>query len=424
MNQDETFKSLEAAFKANDAGLLTKLLDEHPELKKRINDPLPHHCFGSTPLLAAVGRGSKELVEALLAAGANINGRSDWWAGSFGVLDSDSGLEEFLIERGANVDAHAAARLNKLGRLKELVEENPEAVHARGGDGQTPLHFAATIEIADYLLANGAEIDALDIDHESTPAQYMIRDRQQIARHLVKRGCKTDLLMASALGDLELVKGFLEANPEAIHMSVSEEYFPKKNPKSGGTIYIWTLGQNKTAHVIAREFGREEVYEFLMSRTPEGLKLALACEAGDEKLVRSLLTNQPSLSHSLSEEERNKVVYAAEGNKQTAVKLMLEAGWPIDAKGKHGATALHWAAFHGNSEMIRTLLRFGPPLEARDRDFNGTPMGWALHGSEHGWHAQTGDYAGAVEALAKAGAQIPDGNEGSEKVKAVLKRLA
>jgi len=64
--------------------------------------------------------------------------------------------------------------------LKKLVSANPEVVHARGGDGQTPLHFAATVEIAEYLLDHGADIDARDIDHESTPAQYMVRKRQEI----------------------------------------------------------------------------------------------------------------------------------------------------------------------------------------------------------------------------------------------------
>ena len=35
-----------------------------------------------------------------------------------------------------------------------------------------------------------ADMDALDIDHESTPAQWMVRDRPQVARHLVARGCR------------------------------------------------------------------------------------------------------------------------------------------------------------------------------------------------------------------------------------------
>jgi ankyrin repeat protein len=69
----------------------------------------------------------------------------------------------FLIERGATVDVHTAAHLGMLERLKELVSANPELVHARGSDGQTPLHFAPTIETARYLLDHGAEINARDV---------------------------------------------------------------------------------------------------------------------------------------------------------------------------------------------------------------------------------------------------------------------
>ena len=59
-------------------------------------------------------------------------------------------------------------------------------MHARGGDGQTPLHFASTVEVAEFLLENGAEIDARDVDHESTPAQYMLRVEQK--RHYPQTG--------------------------------------------------------------------------------------------------------------------------------------------------------------------------------------------------------------------------------------------
>ncbi len=78
-------------------------------------------------------------------------------------------------------------------------------MHARGGDGQTPLHFARTVEIAAFLLDHGADIDALDIDHESTPAQWMLGDRLEVARYLVQQGCTTDILLAAAAGDVDCV---------------------------------------------------------------------------------------------------------------------------------------------------------------------------------------------------------------------------
>src|SRR5262249_40580460 len=164
----------------------------------------------------------------VLRAGADVNARSHSWAGGLSVLDECAhDMAAFLIERGAILDAHAAARLGMFQELQGLVAANPDAVAARGANGQTPLPFAPTIEIAQYLLERGAEIDARDRQPESTPAQHMLRviqgrhyrrDRQDIARHLVERGCRTDLLMAAALGDLALARRRLEADPSCVRM--------------------------------------------------------------------------------------------------------------------------------------------------------------------------------------------------------------
>src|SRR5260370_26748162 len=192
ISQSDPMQALKTAILAGDTAGVARTLDRFPELKEKLNDSLPDYAFGGTALLAAVQRRNKDLIDLLLQAGADINARSHWWAGSFGVLDNDHGLAPFLIERGAVVDAHAAARLGMLDKLKELVSVKPELVHARGGDGQTPLHFAATVEIAKYILSQGANINARDIDHESAPVQWMIRDRQTVARYLVQHGCQTD----------------------------------------------------------------------------------------------------------------------------------------------------------------------------------------------------------------------------------------
>src|SRR5437763_3645450 len=132
----------------NDAARMAQVLEEHPELKVRINEPVG--AFDSPAIIHAR---SRQMLDVLLAAGADINARSRWWAGGFGLLDeAKPELAAYAIQRGAEVTAHAAARLGMLEKLKQLVTANPELVHAKGGDGQTPLHVASTIEIATYLL--------------------------------------------------------------------------------------------------------------------------------------------------------------------------------------------------------------------------------------------------------------------------------
>jgi ankyrin repeat protein len=424
---------LKAAVCDSDAPRVADLLKKHPELRARIDDPLPDYGFGQQALFAAVQRSDRATIDVLLEAGADIRKRTEWWAGGFGVLDDcDPSLVEFLIERGAAVDAHSAARLGMLPKLRELVGADPGVVHARGGDGQTPLHFASTVEVAEFLLESGAEIDARDVDHESTAAQYMLRvdqrrhypsDRQDVARYLVSRGCHTDLLMAAALGERELVRHHLDRDPACIRMSVAEEWFPKQDPRAGGTIYIWTLGSHRTAHSVARDFGHEDIFQLLMERTPEELKLSLACELGDEAAFREFLSKHPDAATTLSEAAKSKLPNAAQTNNTEAVRLMLEAGWPVDTPGEMGATALHWAGFHGNAEMARQILRFHPTLELKSREYAGTALSWAVYGSGNGWHRETGDYVGTVRALLEAGATLPPHAEDLEPSDAVLEVL-
>ncbi|MGA2579496.1 MAG: ankyrin repeat domain-containing protein [Bryobacteraceae bacterium] len=426
-------QALKAAVCDTDAARVRAVLTRYPELQPRIDDPLPDYGFGQQALFAAVQRSDRATIDVLLRAGANIRKRTEWWAGGFGVLDDcDPSMVEFLTERGAVLDAHAASRLGMMAKLREFVAADPGLIHARGGDGQTPLHFASTVEVAEFLLANGAEIDARDVDHESTPAQYMLRveqwrhyprDRQDVARYLVSRGCRTDILMAAALGDADLVRRHLDADAECIRMSVSEKWFPKQDPRAGGTIYIWKLGANRTAHSVARDFGHEEVFQLLMERTPEDLKLALACELGDEAVFHEFLSKHPEAPKTLSEADRRKLPDAGQNNNTKAVRLMLEAGWPVDTPGEMGATALHWAGFNGNAEMAREILRFHPALELKSREYEGTALGWAVFGSGNGWRRDTGDYVGTVQALLEAGAVVPPNAEDLEPSEAVLEVL-
>jgi ankyrin repeat protein len=407
------------AFKEDDAALFRKLVERYPEAKAKINEPVA--SFDSPAIIHVR---SREMLDALLEAGADINGRSRWWAGGFGLLDcAEPKLAAYAIKRGAVVDAHSAARLGMLDKLRELITADPALVHARGGDGQTPLHFANTVPVAEYLLEHGADIDARDVDHESTPAQWMIRERQEVARHLVERGCKTDILMAAALGDLDLIRKHLDADPDCIDMRVSNEFFPMINHKAGGTIYQWTLGWYVSPHDVAKQFGHEEAYRLLMERSPADVRLIAACWSADESTVKKLLAQNPELISKLSQAYRRQIAHAARNNNLAAVRIMLTAGLPVDEVGQHKATPLHWSAFHGNAEMAREILRYNPPLEKTDADFKGTPLGWAIHGSENGWYSNTGNYAATVEALLKAGAKMPKKDGGTEPVKEVLRRF-
>src|SRR5262249_21723639 len=190
---------------------------------------------------------------------------------------------------------------------------------------------------------------------ESTPAQYAIKDRQAVVRLLLSRGARTDILMATALGDLERVRQILDADPATIRTSTSNEYFRMSDRRAGGTIYYWTLGGFKTAHVVARDFGRESVAALLAERTPPDFVLAVAASRNDAATIRRLL----------------------------------DAGESVNARGVIGATPLHWSIYNRNTELFQELLRRNPDLEIRDRQYGGNPLGWAMHEGHDSRRTQT-----------------------------------
>lgn len=404
------------AFAADDAPRVREIFDRHPFMRTLVDEPLGP--FDAPPI---VGVRSRDMLEVLLDAGADINGRSRWWAGGFGILDCASpDVAAYAIERGATVDAHAAARLGLIDTLRRLLAANPALVHARGGDGQTPLHVARSVDAAAVLLDAGADIDARDVDHESTPAQYMTDERLDVARHLVGRRCRTDLLLAVALGDVPRAGQHLDADPKAIRMRVNSRWFPMRDRRAGGIIYQWTLGFHASAHQVAHDRGHRDLWDLLIERSPAPVRVIESCWIGDAAAADKYRTARPQATSEWTLEERALVAHAARNNRAPAVELMLECGLPADARGQHQATPLHWAAFHGNAAMVRAILRFAPPLEATDADFSGTPLDWAMHGSEHGWQARSGDYAATVTLLLQAGAKRPSTIRGTPAVRAVL----
>ena len=417
---DNPVEHFRKSFMADDAASVKELFQRFPAIKARINEPVP----GTDDFLITLAK-SPAMVDVLIEAGADLNAKSTWWAGGFGLLHSATPeLARHAIKRGAVVDIHAAARLGMAERVKEIVLADPVSVHARGGDGQTPLHFASTVEIAAFLLDHGADIDARDIDHESTAAQYMIADRTEVARYLAGRGAATDLLLAAALGDLPLINRHLAAAPESIRIRVSEEFFPMVGGKAGGTIYQWTLGWHVSPHQVARKFGHMACLDHLMRLSPAEVRLVNACWLHNESLAKQLIEEHPGLEKTLSPSDLRQVAHVARNDDAEAVRLMLDCGWPVEVRGQHGGTPLHWAAWRGNASMVRTVLGHGPPLESEDHDYHSTPVGWAIHASENGWDQATGDYAEVLRLLFQSGAKHPEQPGGTASVRALLQAAA
>ena len=157
-------------------------------------------------------------------------------------------------------------------RLRELVDADPSLVHARGGDGKTPLHCAHTVEMARYLLDRGADIDARCVDHESTPVQYLVREAPDVARLLVDRGAWFDIFAAVGLRDPVLVERCLREDPSALdhrtwhgmYTVAHDNTRPATREEIGdrrGDIYRWVFGHNVSAIDAAVMLGFDDIVD-------------------------------------------------------------------------------------------------------------------------------------------------------------------
>src|SRR6266700_2298680 len=117
----ELFKK---AFMEHDATRFRQLLERFPEYKSKINEPV---AAFDAPVITQVR--TREMLDVLLEAGADINAQSRWWAGGFGLLHgAEPDLAAYAIQRGAIVDVHAAARLGMMDTLRALIVADPECV--------------------------------------------------------------------------------------------------------------------------------------------------------------------------------------------------------------------------------------------------------------------------------------------------------
>ena len=387
-----------AALHAQDVERVRALLEAHAEVRAAVNAPISH--FDSRPVMRAAK--NLPLLDLLLAHGADINLKTAWWAGGFGILESD-------LTRKRPRRSSLAAQPSTCGRppisdmfdrLRELVERDPSLVHARGGDGKTPLHYAKTVEMARYLVEKGADVNARDVDHESTPAQYLVRDAPDVVRYLIEKGATVDIFMAVALRDRQLVDQCLKEDPAALDARINEGQFrvrhdgahpatPEAIGDGRGDIYRWVLGHYMTPIEVASHLGYSDIVEQLLSHASPTQRLLAACAAADRAAAERLIAEHPGIVSRLTDRERRLIADRAYWNDTAAVALMVDLGFDTRAIGHDNGDALHWASFLGNADMVRALLARDPAIGVRDAGYGATPLGWCLHGSVFGEKKRT-----------------------------------
>ena len=273
------------------------------------------------------------------------------------MLNYNRELAEYLIERGATIDAHAAAGLDMSARLVELIREDPEVVNALGSDGMSPLHFAATPQIAELLLAHGADINLRDRDHNGTPAQWAIGSRPEVCQYLLEQGAEGDIVLYCVTGDIERAKAALQENPALLDLRIDH-----KVPKG------YTVGSHGSEEIDEVPGGH--VYAYKVGPTMPLLEIAL--QARQPAIVEMLM----ECGYQIKLREWYMIAGQGPRNMDRLVKMFLEKGLDINACQQHrrGMWApLHWLAQRGLTHGIACLLKNGADPNITD-DKGRTPM--------------------------------------------------
>src|SRR5207244_5543504 len=157
-------------------------------------DPNAAYGAGETPLMLASRTGNLNAVKLLIDRGANVNNADEfkgYTALMFAATENQPEVARLLIERGADVNAHS--RHFEFGALKEA---DGGALMERAEGGMTPLQYAAregNVETGQVLIAAGADVNALEPQHDFTPMLIAIYNgKYDFAGLLMEHGAKVN----------------------------------------------------------------------------------------------------------------------------------------------------------------------------------------------------------------------------------------
>ncbi len=263
------------------------------------------------PLQLAVCGGHLEAVRLLLDSGAApaqlaLGGESlhtmalDRGHEAIAKILEDAAAKTGAVRATSDHPIHLAADEKNDARARALLDADSDLAHRRDRVGGTPLHRAVAASahgVIELLLERGADVNALHGhgagDESGYPAVgfqpidlalwrdpfWNLRADMETASLLLRHGARMDLVIASALGDLERVKSILLEDPGQISA---------KRPSG------------KRALSTAVEFGHETIAAFLLQKgadpnwaegatAPRGVALYAAARAGNRSMVEALL---------------------------------------------------------------------------------------------------------------------------------------
>ena len=271
--------------------------------------------------------------------------------------------------------------------LKRLLREEPAIVRARS----TREHGAMLLH---YVSANGVEGY-----RQKTPPNIV-----EITELLLKAGAEVDA-EADVYGGGATTLGLVATSVHPYLAGVQNPLMQILLDYGAEIDHKTSAGNQQSGVMGALANGRGEAAVYLADR---GAKLSLQAAAGVGRLdaVKSFFNEDGSRKSKTTKKQVQSAFSCACGwGRMNVVEYLLDKDIDLKDGGGDGQTPLHSAVIGGHSEVVKLLLKFNPPLEARNM-YGGTVLGQTLWSAAHNGDPQV--YTQIIGTLIAAGAKVPE----------------
>ena len=282
-----------------------------------------------------VDRGSKELVELLLAHGVNVNVDLGHGRTALMIAASKSNKEmiELLIEHGADVNS-AISEQYRVGWDYISVGTTVLMEVVKNG----------SLEITKLLLEHGADVNAVDADGWSALTYAVNGGSKELVELLIAHGAdiNTDCNFTTAVKNKEMLAILLNNKLDVDKIAESAE-----------------------ALSAAVDCSNKEAVELLINHGADVKTTALLnCHTIE---IAKLLIDHGADVNVADEHGKTALIVAAKNSNKEMIELLIKHSANVNAADESGYTALMFAAEHNNEELVEFLITHGADVNARSK---------------------------------------------------------
>jgi ankyrin repeat protein len=317
-------------------------------------------------------------------------------------LDAHPELIDELAGRGffKATPLHLAARHNRPGAIRLLIERGADVDAREFPDNAAPLHFAATygdLETVRLLVEAGADVDGKGDDHGVGVlgwATCFKEVREDVAAYLLSHGATLNVWTAIALDRPDELRAMIASDPSLLaarmtrneHRRTPLHHAAAKNRLRMVEVLL-ALGADPNATDAT---GATALTTASQERADAAIVAALLAAGAKLDLLTALNTGRRAEAEAMVRADPSRISpdgadtmalhLAVSKRDLESIRWLLAHGIAVNARRPMwdcNHTALHMTAESGAIDIARLLLDAGADPNIRDDKFNATALGWA-----------------------------------------------